>query len=187
MERNLKTWNMEVKDEGQRISLSYTGSVVLMPLLYLTLLEKNYSKIEKSNRENENLLREVHKFMKNLPHLEQKLYENGFTDGQSDWISKHKGINNKKSCGTKADAEILALAIQGKSMDEICQTRLTYNKQGQKKLYRKDKIYRALRLTDDVERRKQLFMRYPDVFDGINMENLMNWCRKKPKRTRRRK
>lgn len=94
------------------------------------------------------------------------------------WLEQHKGT--KKGCGRLADAMIIANAVRGMTIKQI--QALPYpHKKGGKKRYDENKIYRALSVKkpDDAQRINSLYEDFPEVFQGIEREDIFKWMQKK--------
>lgn len=156
---------IEVKDSGERISISGTGSLFLATTEdFATVMTRSKKAIEKA---------------KDVGFDEGVAFEfQHAKERRQDCFDMYcRGQNHSSGCGLKGDAEIIALAIRGVPLKQILQKRFTYNKEGHKRPYKRDKIYRALSVAkpDDRERIEQLYVGYPSVFEGITYEELMAW------------
>lgn len=149
MQRDLKTWSIDVSEDGEEVDISYTGTVVIMPLCELQSTIDAY----------EQDMAAMPKTMK------------------GDWKTDHAGVNRKSGSGRRADAQIVAMLVQGASIAEVRKTRFVYNKEGHKKVYGDRKIFSATSVNKpgDYERLKNLYLDFPDVFRGISQEQLLSW------------
>ena len=166
MIHDLKSFNVVTHDDG-RVSVSYDGSLVVVPLIdYNSLVKKNSStlnalkKEQARGKENADLVSDLASY------------------STYSWYTQHKGA--KKGCGRLADAMILANAVRGMSLEDIQSQSYPY-KQGSTKRYDRSKIFSALSVKkpDDLERINGLLSDFPEVFEGIEREKIYAWIQKK--------
>ena len=187
----LKTWRPEILDNGMRVRLCYEGSGVLLPLIDFRELTdiKDYNDklLENANRQNENIKELLNK-IKELREENHRLAELAETRNQ-DATPKYYGKNQRQGTGHCGDAEIVAMAVSGASLQEIKATRFTYNRKGGKRIFAKTKITNALSVSkpEDYARVQQLYRDYPTAFKGISEEQINDWfCKKYAKLNKRR-
>lgn len=89
---------------------------------------------------------------------------------------------NRRGSGRKAEAMMVADSIRGMSVAEIMKKRYPHSKHSTKK-YSKGSVYRALSLKNeaDAERFAKLYEDFPEVFSGISVEEVMEWCKRRAK------
>lgn len=160
MQRDLKTWSINVSEDGEEIDISYTGTVVIMPLCELQHKEDDYQGV-------------IDAYEQDIADMPEAM--------KADWKKDHAGVNRKSGSGRRADAQIVAMLVQGASIDEVRKTRFVYNKEGHKKVYGDRKIFSASSVNKpgDYERLKNLYLDFPDIFWGISQEQFFGWMSKK--------
>lgn len=166
MIHDVKSFSIEVLDDDL-VSVSYDGSLVAVPLIdYNSLAKKSASAVQALKREKERS-KEVTDLVSDI--ASYSTYS---------WYEQHKGA--KKGCGRLADAMILANAIGGMSLADI-QAQHYPHKNGGSKKYGRDKIFSALSVKkpEDLERINGLLADYPDVFAGIDREQIYTWMQKR--------
>ena len=166
MLHNLKSFSIEVLADDL-VSVSYDGSLVAVPLIdYNALTKKSSSAVQALKREKERS-KETMDLVSDL--ASYSTYS---------WYEQHKGA--KKGCGRLADAMILANAVRGMSLTDIQDQRYPY-KHGATKKYERRKIFSALSVKkpEDLERINGLLNDYPEVFTGIDREQVYVWMQKK--------
>lgn len=187
----LKTWRPEILDNGMRVRICYEGSGVLLPLIdFKGLIEINDCSdqlIDNTSRQNENIKELLNK-IKELREENHRLAELAETRNQ-DATPKYYGKNQRQGTGHCGDAEIVAMAVSGASLQEIKATRFTYNRKGGKRIFAKTKITNALSVSkpEDYARVQRLYRDYPTVFEGITEEQINNWFWKKYAKTNKRR
>lgn len=173
-QHDVKTWQLEVLDDGKRVHLSYTGSAVILPLIDFNSMKDTADM--------------VHEVTEGLPKLQKQCQEHGYKVGiesaEKQWKQAHTGKNNSEGCGRLADAEILAMAVRGVPLKEIKKARFTYNRLGHKKVYGERKIYSALSVKKPEDRGRilGLYVDFPKTFDGVPYEAIERWFWKKYKK-----
>lgn len=155
MEHDLKSWNIQVFEDGH-VRVSYRGTLVAMPLI-------DYNSLKKT-KERYNEAKELTGDLVNYTTLS--------------WYEENKGA--KKGCGRMADAMIIANAVRGKTLAEI-QTQHYPNKKGGSKKYSRGKIFDALSVKkpDDLHRIQSLMGDFPEVFRDIDREDVYKWMEKR--------
>ena len=97
--------------------------------------------------------------------------------------SRFKGKRGDKTgCGHLADAMMIADAVNGASIKEICSRKYPYNSRGSKKVYGRSKVFDALSVNKpgDFQRIIDLIQEYPDILGGIR-EDVMVWMQRRYK------
>lgn len=165
MIHDVKSYSVENLDPltNEHSRIKYDGTLVVIPLIdYNTLMKKleTYEKKEKVNKEALEVAGDLASY-------------NTYS-----WYEEHKGA--KKGCGRRADAMILANAVRGMSLADIQAQHYPYKKGGSKK-YGRDKIFSALSVKkpEDLERINGLLTDFPEVFAGIDREQVYVWMQKK--------
>ena len=152
MIHDVKSFNVVLCDDGS-VSVSYDGTLIAVPLI-------DYKTLTKKEKESSDLLSDLCSYT------------------TRSWYAEHKGA--KKGCGRRADAMILANAVRGMSFEEIQSQSYPY-KNGATRRYNRQKIYNALSVKkpDDFERIYGLLEDFPEVFNGINADDVIAWIQKK--------
>lgn len=166
MEHDLKSLVIEVLND-EHVSVSYDGTLVAMPLIdYNSLKKKSDSAVE-----------DLNKIMERRDEATDLVTDLARYTTYS-WYRKHEGA--KKGCGRLADAMIIANAVRGMSLAEIQAKRYPYKK-GSSKKYGRDKIFDALSVKkpDDLQRIQSLMEDFPEVFSGIDREQVYKWMQKR--------
>lgn len=166
MLHELKTFCIEEVDE-EECKISYTGTLVAIPLIDYNLICKKTNECYKEKKELEDTVQELDDFVVGIANYTTKY-----------WYEENKGA--KKGCGRLADAMILANAVRGMTFAEI-QAKSYPHKKGGTKRYGRDKIFEALSVKKptDLERINSLLIDYPEVFEGIQREEIYCWMAKK--------
>ena len=166
MLHDLKSLVIEELDDDL-VSVSYDGTLVAMPLIdYNSINKKSSSAVQALKREQERS-KETMDLVTDLARY--TTYS---------WYREHKGA--KKGCGRLADAMIIANAVRGMSLAEIQAKHYPYKK-GSSKKYGRDKIFDALSVKkpDDLQRIQSLMEDFPEVFSGIDREQVYKWMQKR--------
>lgn len=177
-QHNVKTFVASENNDGS-LHISYSGSCVLLPKIDFNALLQFKTNSEKSlNLLNQSLNR-IEKQNEVLNNLRGAL-ETAKEDIVDDYLTSHRGGYVKLGCGKRADAEILARAIHGATIEELLKGRYTYDKLGHKKVYERRKIFSALSVKkpEDYERITSLYSAFPEVFD-CTVEELFAWFKKR--------
>lgn len=169
MIHDVKSWDIQVFEDG-RVHVAYDGTLVAMPLIDYNSLVKERNAISKEW--------EKTKKQAELGDESIKLICDLATYTTRSWYAEHKGA--KKGCGRMADAMIIANAVRGMSLAEIQAQHYPYKKDGSKK-YGRDKIFDALSVKkpDDLQRIQSLMEDFPEVFSGIDREQVYAWMQKR--------
>jgi hypothetical protein len=93
-----------------------------------------------------------------------------------------KSNGNRRGSGRKAEAMMVADSIRGMSVAEITEKRYPHSKHSTKK-YTKRSVYRALSFKNDADAKRvaELYEDFPEVFSGISLEEVMEWCKRRAK------
>lgn len=174
MEHNLKSFEAKIVDEGAEAVLSYDGTLVIIPLIDYNSLKKRAEDAEKKVRAREKLAIQTKELNAKLV---AQVDDIARRTGRA-WYDDHRGA--KKGCGRMADAMIIANAVRGMSLAEIQAQHYPYKKDGSKK-YGRDKIFDALSVKkpDDLQRIQSLMEDFPEVFSGIDREQVYAWMQKR--------
>lgn len=166
MLHDLKSLVIEELSDGH-VHVSYDGTLVAMPLIDYNSLKKKSDSAVKALKKTQERSAEAMELTGDLA---------GYTTYS--WYEQHKGA--KKGCGRLADAMIIANAVRGMSLAEIQAQHYPYKKDGSKK-YGRDKIFDALSVKkpDDLQRIQSLMEDFPEVFSGIDREQVYAWMQKR--------
>lgn len=170
-QHDLKTFSPSINSDGS-VHISYTGSVVLVPKQDFNALIA----LRDVNDKNTALLSQANDALGKY----REALKTAKEDAENDFRSSHQGGWNKQGCGHRADAEILAAAVHGASIEQLCKKRYTYDRYGHKKVYSRGKIFNALSVKkpEDYERIVSLYNTYPELFN-CSFEVVMQWYQKK--------
>lgn len=179
MVHDVKTFDIKKLDDDL-VSVSYTGSLVLMPLIDYNDLDRAKGRLDVATKaaklanERANIMTERAKSADNRAKTAVK-------EAQEDFLSSHRGGYDKIGCGNRADAEIIACAVRGIPVKDILKRRFTYNREGHKKVYGRTKIFDALSVSkpDDITRINKLVLDFPEVFSDISPNDVFEWAYKK--------
>lgn len=177
-QHDLKTFSPSVNPDGTA-HVSYTGSVVLVPKQDFNALIA----LREASNKHTALLSQASEALKQRDNAIDKYRDalkSAKEDVTNDYLTSHRGGYDKQGCGHRADAEILAAAVHGASIEQLCKGRYTYDKYGHKRSYGKQKIYDALSVKkpEDYERIASLYNSYPELFN-CSFEVVMQWYQKK--------
>lgn len=177
-QHDLKTFSPSINPDGS-VHVSYTGSVVLVPKQDFNALIA----LHEANDKNTALLSQASEALKQRNEALDKYRDALKTskeDVTNDYLTSHRGGYDKQGCGHRADAEILAAAVHGASIEQLCKKRYTYNRYGHKKVYSRGKIFSALSVKkpEDYQRIMDLYTTYPEVFN-CSVEVVIQWYQKK--------
>lgn len=170
-QHDLKTFVTSVNPDGST-HVSYSGSVVLVP-------KQDFNALLTYKEQLKQALEAVDKRNKALDVLKKDL-STAKEDVKDDYLTSHRGGWDKSGCGNRADAEILAAAVKGASIEKLLKGRYTYDRYGHKKVYSRGKIFNALSVKkpEDYQRIVDLYTTYPEVFN-CSAEEVMQWYQKK--------
>lgn len=177
-QHDLKTFSPSVNPDGS-IHVSYTGSVVLVPkqdfnslIALREVCDKKSASLSRANEAIKQRDDALDKFREALKTAKEDVVD--------DYLTSHRGGQDKQGCGQRADAEILAAAVHGASMKQLLKGRYTYDRYGHKRAYGKQKFYDALSVKnpEDCQRIMDLYYTYPEVFN-CSVEVVMQWYQKK--------
>ena len=175
-QHDLKTFSPSVNPDGS-VHVSYTGSVVLVPKQDFNALISAKNGLEETQK----LIDEVMENDRKLVADAKKCVRDSEKRVTEKYLTSHKGGYDKVGCGHRADAEILAAAVLGASVEQLLKGRYTYDKYGHKRAYGKQKIYGALSVKkpEDYGRITGLINDFPDVFANVGVEAVYCWMQKK--------
>lgn len=178
-QHDVKTYKPSLNPDGS-MHFTYTGSAVILPKVDFNALMHCKSKVDMCVNTSKQALARAN----NLQSANEALKESAkkaVEKASEDFLLSHRGGDGKKDCGRRAEAEILAKAVSGASIAELLKGRYTYDKYGHKRVYGRDKIFKALSVkqSSDYNRIVGLLRDFPTVFEGINYEQVFAWVQKK--------
>ena len=170
-QHDLKTLSTSINADGSA-HVSYTGSVVLVPKVDFNALIHAKNELQNMQKLTTEMLERDKKIIADAKKYARDS-EKRVTD---DYLSSHQGGYDKIGCGQRADAEILAAAVHGASVNQLLKGRYTYDRYGHKRAYGKQKIYDALSVKkpEDYQRISNLYNSYPEVFN-CSFEVIIKW------------
>lgn len=177
-QHDLKTFSPSVNPDGS-VHVSYTGSVVLVPKQDFNALIA----LREANNKSTTMLSQANEALKQKNDALGKYREALKTakdDVTNDYLTSHRGGYDKQGCGHRADAEILAAAVHGASVEQLLKGRYTYDRYGHKRAYSRGKIFSAtsVKKPEDYQRIMDLYTTYPEVFN-CSIEVVIQWYQKK--------
>lgn len=178
-QHDLKTFSEGMNADGSW-HISYSGSCVVLPKIDFNSLLQNAEKSTELMRQMNDRIKILEEINRKFRAEIQATEENAKEFVSEDYLTSHRGGYDKQGCGDRADAEILARAIQGATIKELLESRYTYDRLGHKRVYGRRKIFSALSVKkpEDYERITRLYAAYPEVFH-CTTEELFVWYKKR--------
>lgn len=178
-QHNVKTFSKSVNADGS-LHISYSGSCVLLPKIDFNALLK----LKASSEESLKLLKQSTDLINTQRNSLKELHgalKTAKEDVVEDYLTSHRGGYDKQGCGRRADAEMVAKAVGGASIDELLKGRYTYDKYGHRRAYSRGRIFKALSVKkpEDYGRITSLINDFPDVFVSVGIEAVYCWMQKK--------
>lgn len=171
-QHDVRTYDSSINPDGS-MHVAYTGSCVVMPKI-------DFNDLIHRKQQNEALQDRVSQLESANKSL-KKSSQTAVETASDDFLSSHRGGYDKQGCGRRADAEMIAKAVGGASVDELLKGRYTYDKYGHRRAYSRGRIFKALSVKkpEDYERITSLINDFPDVFVSVGVEAVYCWMQKK--------
>ena len=159
-----KSLEIETIEEGHHWHVKYAGTLLLHTLHAYDKLKGACKLFEKN----------IEAARQALNSKTLELTNEAVDNVKYGWLKSRK---TKAGSGELADAYIIADAVRGKRVYEILNTEYPQSNRRKYKFYSRQKVGRALSVNKDgdLERIQGLYTNYPNAFEGVSIEKVLEW------------